>query len=295
MSIATQTHSSIESYLTQKGTLEDGVLSYPILNPSPTLKANSYYFSHPVWAKEYLDYCHRDEEFSSLWKAALGNWDNKIVVDVGCGPGNLFAVLGGFPKLLIGIDVARGGLKMAEEFGYIPVLADAHQLPFKSGFADIVTLSATIHHCDNMEKVLAEAARLVRPGGVLISDRDQQLTSMNFKGLSFWLWKLRLLVWRIMKRGPHSNSEQQNCMLATEIHAEHPGDGVTPELYYKTLEPMGFEVNLYPHNNNVGANVLQGDYGKAKLRWRLLQRVAGIDPNSPEAAMSLMCIAKKKK
>jgi ubiquinone/menaquinone biosynthesis C-methylase UbiE len=56
---------------------------------------------------------------------------------------------------------------------------------------DIVTLNAALHHCDDMAKVLAEAARLVRPGGLLISDRDQQLSSMDFKGISLWLWKVR--------------------------------------------------------------------------------------------------------
>lgn len=294
MNTATTSYSSIEPYLTTLGIWEDGILTYPIANPSPAMQANSHYFGHPLWAKEYLEFCHQDEAFRSLWGAAMGSWDGKIVVDVCCGPGNLFASLGGSPSLLIGIDISKGGLQMAKQLGYIPILADAQHLPLASGFADIVTLNAALHHCDDMAKVLAEAARLVRPGGLLISDRDQQLSSMDFKGISLWLWKVRLLVWRVIKRGPHANREQQDCMLATEIHAEYPGDGVTPELYYNTLEPRGFEVDLYPHNNNVGAAALQGNYGRAKFRWRLLQRLSGINPDSPEAAMSLMCVAIKK-
>ena len=294
MMAETTIHSLVEPYLAECGAWENGILIYPIPAPSPAMQANSFYFGHPVWAKEYLEACHQDEAFRSLWRAAMGSWDDKVVVDVCCGPGNLFASLGGSPRLLIGVDISKGGLQMARQLGYITVLADAHHIPFVSGFADIVTLNAALHHCDDMAKVLAEAARLVRPGGMLICDRDQQLTSMDFKGISLWLWKVRLLVWRVMKRGPHGNQEQQNCMLATEIHAEYPGDGVTPELFYDTLEPMGFQVNLYPHNNNVGASALQGNYGRAKFRWRLLQRLSGINPDSPEAAMSLMCVAIKK-
>jgi len=93
----------------------------------------------------------------------MGSWDGKIVVDVCCGPGNLFASLGGSPRLVIGIDISKGGLQMAKQLGYIPILADAQHLPLASGFADIVTLNAALHHCDDMAKVLAEAARLVRP------------------------------------------------------------------------------------------------------------------------------------
>lgn len=284
----------IEQYLTESGSWEDGVLTFPIANPTPGLEANSYYFSHPLWAKGYLDACHRDEAFRSLWQAALESWDDKIVVDIGCGPGNLLATLGGSPKLIIGVDVAKGSLELARELDYIPILADAHQLPLKSGFADIVTINASLHHCDDMSKVLQEAARLVRPGGKLITDRDQQLSSKDLKGIAHFIWQFRLKLWQLIKRGPHANTEQQKWMIASEVHGEEPGDGVTPDLYYNVLEPMGFEVKLYPHNHNVGAEALQGNYGQSELRWRILQRLSGMNPNSSEAAMSFMCIATKK-
>ncbi|WP_218080651.1 methyltransferase domain-containing protein [Anthocerotibacter panamensis] len=34
-------------------------------------------------------------------------------------------------------------------------------------------VEATLHHCDNMERVLAEVARLVRPNGILIALWDK--------------------------------------------------------------------------------------------------------------------------
>ena len=59
---------------------------------------------------------------------------------------------------------------MAREVGYTTILADAHHLPFVDGFADIVVANATVHHCDDMSRILTEAARLVRPGGLLFTD-----------------------------------------------------------------------------------------------------------------------------
>ena len=56
--------------------------------------------------------------------------------------------------MLIGVDVSRGALEMAQKIGYTPVLADAQHLPFVSGFADIVTLNAALHHCDDMVQAL---------------------------------------------------------------------------------------------------------------------------------------------
>src|ERR1700730_1083438 len=155
----------------------DGLAVAPIDFKNAYTRANAVYFDNHVWASEYFRACHRDDAFKDRWQAAIGSWNDKVIVDVGCGPGNLFATLGGKPKALIGVDVSKGALGMAKEIGYMPLQADAHNLPLVSEFADIVALNATLHHCDAMATVLREAARLVRPGGILICDHDPQLTA----------------------------------------------------------------------------------------------------------------------
>src|SRR4051812_39055244 len=124
---------------------KENFLQTAIHEPSEGLKANAYYFNNPEWAEEYLTYCHRSDEFISRWKAAIGDWTGKVIVDIGCGPGNIFASLKGKPKLLIGIDVAAKSLEMAKKLGYVPLLADATNLPLKSAFADVVVLNAALH------------------------------------------------------------------------------------------------------------------------------------------------------
>lgn len=118
------------------------------------MHANSYFFGHPEWGKEYFETAHRSKPFKERWNAVMGSWDDKIIVDIGCGPGNVYATVGGSPKLLIGVDISVGALKIAREVGYAPILADAHHLPFVNGFADIVVANATIHHCDDMGRIL---------------------------------------------------------------------------------------------------------------------------------------------
>ncbi len=275
---------------------QTGILSCKIQNPTPAIQANSYYFGHSKWAKNYFEACHRDEKFIDLWQAVIGSWCDKIVVDIGCGPGNLYASLRencGEPRLLLGVDVSYGALQMAEKLGYMPILADAQNLPFVCEFADMVMLNACLHHCDDMAKVLREAGRLVRPGGLLITDHDPQRSAYNFRGLGFLLWQIRLPFYRLLKRGGHSTPEEQFWSIATEVHHQ-PGDGVTPELYYEILKPLGFQVELYPHNHTVGVEVLRGNYGKSSWKCRVAQRLSGINPNTPEAALSLMCVARRK-
>jgi SAM-dependent methyltransferase len=263
-----------------------------IANFTAAMEANRYYYDNPQWAKGYFEACHRDEAFKGCWRGAMGSWNNKIVVDIGCGPGNLYASLGGSPKLLIGVDLSRTCLEMARTIGYIPILADAHNLPFIDGFADIVALNATLHHCDNMSQVLAEAARLVRPGGLLITDHDPQLTAWNWKGLAMLLYKIRVPIYRLMSGGKFMSQKEHHAMIASETHHK-PGAGVTPELYYQTLETLGFTVKVYPHNHTLGAEVLQGIYGQSEIKYRVSQWLSGINPNSPEAALSLMCVARR--
>ncbi|MEA5582923.1 class I SAM-dependent methyltransferase [Nodularia harveyana UHCC-0300] len=272
---------------------DEDIIVYPILNPSPAIKANSYYFGHPEWGLNYFQACHRDENFIELWRAVIGSWQDKIVVDIGCGAGNIYASLQpycGQPQLLLGVDVSLGALRMASKIGYTAVLADAHNLPFVSGFADIVMLNASLHHCDDMARVLQEAAKLLRPGGLLITDHDPQKSAYQFKGIGSLLWELRLPIYKLLKRGGHSTTEEQAWCLATEVHHK-ACDGVTSEMFHQLLDPMGFKVNIYPHNHTVGAAALKGNYGKPFWKYRLAQRLSGINPSLREAALTLMCVA----
>src|SRR5882757_7326273 len=105
---------------------DDGIPAVTIPELTPGMKANAYYFSHPKWVRNWLDACHRYPEYVERWRAATGSWDGKIVVDIGCGPGNLHASVGGSPKILIGVDIARLSLQIASDSGHVPLLADAH-------------------------------------------------------------------------------------------------------------------------------------------------------------------------
>jgi ubiquinone/menaquinone biosynthesis C-methylase UbiE len=272
---------------------EDNLPACEIHDFSASMKANNYFFGHPIWGKEYLETSHRNDKFRDRWQAATGTWDNKVIVDIGCGPGNLYATIGGSPKVLIGVDISTGALKMAQELGYIPLLADAQHLPLADNCADLVVANATIHHCDDMAKVLAEAARLVKPGGLLVTDKDAQSTALDLSGLGLFLREIRFFFYWVFRSKYYLSVEYRNARQATETHNQKPGDGITQEIYHQTLQPLGFEVKILPHNHDLGVEVLEGKIGRMSWKRRLAQRLSGINPDTPEAAQSIMCIAKK--
>ena len=270
----------------------DGYYESDLEGNSDGRSANAFYFGNTEWAQEYFAFCHRDAHFKSRWLAAGGDWTDKVVVDLGCGPGNVFATLGGKPRLLVGVDVAGGSLSLAANIGYTAVLADAARTPFRSQIADIVAINASLHHCDDMEAVLREGARLVKPNGLLITDHDPQLTAWDYKGVAKLLWNARLWIYRVIRHGFHKSGNQQSWGLKTEVH-HRPGDGVTREFFRSTLEPMGFKVDVYAHNHQIGAEAFSGNVGPAQWKYRLGNMLSGRDPAAPASALSLMCIARR--
>ena len=291
-------YSRLKPYLTSDAIVDWQSEDFPIC-PIPVftkgMQANSDFFGHPKWGKEYFETSHRSQPFKERWQAVMGSWDDKIVVDIGCGPGNVYATVGGKPKLLIGVDVSLSALKMASEIGYTPILTDAHHLPFVDGFADIVIANATVHHCDDMGRILTEAARLVRPGGLLFTDQDPQRTAWNLKGVGLFLRDIRYPLYRLLRSKHFIPYEKRQARWKTEVHNQRPGDGITKDIYYKALEPLGFDIKLYPHSHDLGSEVLEGQNGRNSWRLRLSQRLSGINPDTPEAAQSIMCIARRSK
>ena len=273
-----------------------GIPTSQVSNWTQGMRANADFFGHESYRDKYLQTENCSQAFGERWQAAIGNWDDKIAIDIGCGPGNLYAIIGGTPQVLIGVDISRGALEQAMQLGYIPLLADAHDLPLVDNCADIVTLNAVLHHCDDMAKVLSEAARLVRPGGVLITDEDPQQTAWHHKGLGWLVNAARKqfpMYWLPGRANLYRSKQERALRLATEIHNHKAGDGVTLDLYRDTLVPLGFEIELYPHNHGVGAELFAGNYGRSPLKYTLAQMLSGMNPNSPEAAQSVMCIARR--
>ncbi|HET6623943.1 MAG TPA: methyltransferase domain-containing protein [Gaiellaceae bacterium] len=101
-----------------------------------------------------------------LFRAAIGT--DKRVLDLGCRSGALTRhFLEG--NEVVGLDVDRAALAKAEALGIEPVEANVEQpLPFADGSFDAVVAGELLEHLQLPEALLAEARRVLRPGGVLV-------------------------------------------------------------------------------------------------------------------------------
>ena len=99
--------------------------------------------------------------------------DGKRLLDVGCGDGGLVRLMTGMGAKVIGVECGRrpfdearaatpaGGEKYVEGF--------AEDLPFENAYFHIVVFFNSLHHIAraNQAKALAEAARVLRAGGLV--------------------------------------------------------------------------------------------------------------------------------
>lgn len=91
-----------------------------------------------------------------------------ILVDIGCGGGLLAPHVRGYRH--IGLDVSASALSIARQHGVTPVRADAAALPLRSGCADVVVAGEILEHVTDLAGVVAEACRVLQPGGTLVID-----------------------------------------------------------------------------------------------------------------------------
>ncbi len=117
--------------------------------------------------------------------AQLRDIPYEALLDVGCGTGFLIDLLAKQrPARYAGLDLSPEMVRMAEskrikstEF----LVGSADRLPFPDGCFDIVTCSQSFHHYPYPDKAMAEALRVLKPGGLYI------LSDTGIGGVGGWI------------------------------------------------------------------------------------------------------------
>ena len=115
----------------------------------------------------------------AAWSRALGHLLPPLVVaDLGCGEGYLTLEAARWAKRVVGVDRSLAVLKQARALACRRRVTnvewkrgDLEQVPLGDASVDVAVLSQALHHAADPGRALAEAARIVRPGGrVLVLD-----------------------------------------------------------------------------------------------------------------------------
>lgn len=116
----------------------------------------------------------RGRSFAAMIEPRLSG-DDGLVLEVGVGTGLVALGLSHLGRKAVGVDLSEPMLRRALARGVPVVRGDAMRLPIADGSVDDAYLVWVLHLVGDMGAVVAEVARVLRPGGrcqLVISDSD---------------------------------------------------------------------------------------------------------------------------
>lgn len=139
-----------------------------------------------------------------LFQEAIG--EGKQVLDLGCRSGALTRhFLAG--NDVVGVDVDEAALAKAEELGIDVIAADVEEpLPLESETFDAVVAGELLEHVRFPQALVAEAHRVLKPGGVFVGSVPNAFRIQN---------RFRFL----LGRQPESDPTHVHMFTAAEIRA----------------------------------------------------------------------------
>ena len=113
--------------------------------------------------------------YEELFAEFLGEEPFGVLLDIGCGTGIYFEALAGHGREIHTLDASEAMVDVACRFCRTngldhvhPVVGAAEALPYGDARFDAVVALDTLHHVGEMEAVLDEVFRVLKPGGVFL-------------------------------------------------------------------------------------------------------------------------------
>lgn len=204
------------------------------------------YFDSPLAARRYA--AHRPRAHAQvleiLRREMAGLLPVERAADVGCGTGHSSIALLPYAGAVVGIDPSSEMLKQAERHPRIEYRKGyAEALPVRAGEFDLVSVSSAYHWFDQ-ERFVAEAARVLRPGGWLVLYKTGSIGSIADQP-RFTTWRREVLKVRYPKIARHG--ERLTAELAAACgFAEFSGETFADVRRY-TLDE--YVENLLTHSS----------------------------------------------
>ncbi len=136
-------------------------------------------YAHNWWdgSQRFLRLLHnivpaRMRHFSTVVDA----WTGKTVLDLGCGGGFMSEALARKGALVVGVDPSGPAIEAAQDHARHEGLAidyrvgSGERIPLESASTDCVVCVDVLEHVENVDTVLDEIRRVLKPGGLFLFD-----------------------------------------------------------------------------------------------------------------------------
>lgn len=170
------------------------------------------------------------------WFDRFAEWQDARVLDLGCAGGFMAEALAERGAVVTGIDPAAEAIAAATshaaEQGYAIAydIGVGEALPYPDASFDVVVCVDVLEHVNDLTQVLAEVARVLRPGGLFLFDTINRNVLARLATISIAENLLRLL-----PRGTH---DPAMFITPSELRAGLAGAGLVPG-QFTGLGPRG--------------------------------------------------------
>lgn len=113
----------------------------------------------------------REVVFAAIAACEPGN-----VLEVGPGPGELsFRMMAELGASVVALDISERMVELARACGVDARIGDIQSLPFADASFDTVVAAWMLYHVPDLDRGLAEVARVLTPGGSLVAATNSEL------------------------------------------------------------------------------------------------------------------------
>jgi methionine biosynthesis protein MetW len=163
-------------------------------------------------------------------------------LDVGCGDGGTSGVwLDEHASSYAGVDISEGAVRMACDRGLdAQLISDAAELPFPDESFDVAVCVEVLEHLFEPQRALAEAQRVLRPGGRLI---------VTVPNIAHWRNRLDLALFgRWNPRGDHLSPTQPWRDPHLRFFTVRSLANLIEQGGFEVIERGGFSEHGIPHH-----------------------------------------------
>lgn len=153
------------------------------------------YYDNEIFFNGYMNIRSQEMNYNNcieepLMLNLIGNTENKDIIDIGCGSGELSSILAKTANSVLGIDISQKMLNIAREKN-INSNTRYQELSMEnisslSEKFDIAVSSLAFHYVENFEKLILDISKLLRKRGSLIFSQEHPMVTAN-RQLKDWI------------------------------------------------------------------------------------------------------------
>ena len=175
----------------------------------------------------------------SYFTPIVGDWHGKSVLDLGCGGGFMAEPLAQRGARVIGVDPSAPAIAAAARHAKESGLSidyrvgTGEQLPVADGAVDIVLCVDVLEHVRDLDAVIGEIRRVLKPGGLFLFDTINRT----------WLSKLVIVTLGevVLRLGPRGTHDPALFIKPEELRAKLERQGFTVAASLGGIGPRGLD------------------------------------------------------